>query len=45
MRPPRSEILMLAVSGDGHDIARAVNAGAAGYVLKVRTTDEPCSGH
>lgn len=30
--PPR--ILMLTVSGDGQDIMRAVDAGAAGYVLK-----------
>lgn len=30
--PPR--ILMLTVSGDGHDIMRAIDAGAAGYVLK-----------
>jgi len=36
--PPR--ILMLTVSGDGHDIMRAIDAGAAGYVLKgVGATD------
>lgn len=31
-KPPK--ILMLTVSGDGHDVIRAVEAGAAGYVLK-----------
>ena len=30
----RPRILMLTVSGDGHDIMRAIDAGAAGYVLK-----------
>jgi DNA-binding NarL/FixJ family response regulator len=31
-RPPR--ILMLTGSDDGHDVMRAIEAGAAGYVLK-----------